>query len=227
MTHSYQIVTFDVYTALFDIENTLLPKIVDTLDATVDGLSLIRTWRTKQLEYALISNSLGGPRITFRVITRRSLDYALGRFGVDVGEAERDALVMAWDDLRPWPEANDVLSAVKTLGYSIGMLSNGDRESLSTLQQCVKEDFDYIFSSEQAGHYKPHPSVYALPLEKLGIHGSQILHVAGSTTDVHGTKSVGLTCYWSNRRGDLVLDAACKPDFEFEDLNGLVRMLRG
>jgi len=225
MNRPYQIITFDVYTALFDIENSLLPRVIDALGVGVDGLTLIRTWRAKQLEYALISNSLAGQRISFRVITGRSLDYALGRTGVDLTEVERDGLVMAWHDLQPWPEANDVLSTVKALGFSIGMLSNGDHAGLSALQQCVNEDFDYVFSSERAGHYKPHPSVYALPLEELGIDGPQILHVAGSTTDAHGTKSAGLPCYWSNRRGDLVLDAACKPDYEFGDLNGLIGVL--
>jgi len=225
MANSYQLITFDVYTALFDIETSLAPVVRDALGDSVDVSGLVRTWRSKQLEYALISNSLDQARISFRIITGRSLDYALGRAGVKIDEPGRASLVAAWDRLQPWPEADAVVSAVKAGGYQIGMLSNGDQDMLSALQNRLSVNFDYIFSTEQAGHYKPHPSVYILPAKALGIGAGQMLHVAGSPTDVHGTKSAGLPCYWSNRATELVLDPACAPDYEFEDLKSVLDIL--
>ncbi len=91
-SHHYQLITFDVYTALFDIEGSLAPLCREFLTEQVDVKELVRLWRQKQLEYTLM-----------------------------------------------------------------GMTSN------------------------------------------------QILHVAGSATDVIGAKAAGLQCAWSNRKQDKVL----------------------
>jgi hypothetical protein len=62
-THRYQFLTFDVYTALVDVEGSLAPALRQGLPPHVDALDLVRTWRRKQLEYALISNSLLDARL--------------------------------------------------------------------------------------------------------------------------------------------------------------------
>jgi 2-haloacid dehalogenase len=83
MAHNarYHLVTFDVYTALFDIENSLTPSVSQVLQ--LDGRNFVRGWRRKQLEYALLSNSLARGRLSFDVITRRALDDTLTRSQLD------------------------------------------------------------------------------------------------------------------------------------------------
>ncbi len=215
-----RLITFDVYTALFDIEGSLASVVASALG--VDGLALVRTWRGKQLEYALISNSLARDRVPFRLITRRALDYALARASLDAPDSTRENMVEAWNHLRPWPEAEEVLAALKSRGYPIAVLSNGDEAMLRTLLARLSTPFDHVFASDQAGYYKPHPSVYALPLKALDLAPQQVLHVAGSATDVTGAKSAGLRCAWSNRFGDRVWDVAYKADHEFRDLRGML-----
>ena len=48
MSHSLQLITFDVYTALFDVEGSLVPIINQTFGAPLEALALVRTWRSKQ-----------------------------------------------------------------------------------------------------------------------------------------------------------------------------------
>jgi 2-haloacid dehalogenase len=223
--HPYQLITFDVYTALFDVEASLTPVVDQILQARGDSLDLVRTWRQKQLEYALISNSLGRDRIPFRVITRRALDYALRRARLDPAEPDREQLVASWDALQLWPEAGQVLMTIKARGYRIGLLSNGDEAMLHELARRLPVRCDHIFAAEQAGYYKPHPGVYALPCQILGLRPDEILHVAGSAADVMGAKAAGLHCAWSNRRHDLVLDAKHGPDYEFETLRGMLDLI--
>jgi 2-haloacid dehalogenase len=222
---TYQLITFDVYTALFDIQGSLMPRVATIVDAEADAAQLVRTWRTKQLEYALISNSLGRGRVPWRTITARALDYTLGRAKLKIAQSKREELVAAWDELEPWPEANEVMAELRTRGYPIGLLSNGDASMLEALAQRLSIRPEHIFASEAAGHYKPHPSAYALPLDRLKIKPNDLLHVAGSPTDVLGTKSAGLPCAWSNRHGELVLDPGLKPDYEFADLRGILGLL--
>ena len=85
--------------------------------------------------------------------------------------------------------------------------------------------FDHVLSSETAGHYKPHPSVYALPTTALGIARSDIVHVAGSANDVLGAIAAGLRCIWSNRHADRLLDPAYPPTHEIPDLTGVADLV--
>ncbi|HKY53235.1 MAG TPA: haloacid dehalogenase type II [Anaerolineales bacterium] len=225
VSHRYQLITLDVYTALFDIEGSLVPVVQQLLKEQVDATELVHTWRQKQLEYALISNSLQQGRVPFAVITRRALDYTLSRVQMDLSDSSRQSLVAEWDRLQLWPEAAQVLSEVKKRGYAVGLLSNGDEAMLQALASRLPIKYDHIFASEPAGYYKPHPSIYELPLKFLGLTSDQVLHVAGSATDVMGTKAAGLPCAWSNRKQDRVLDSSYQADYEFANLLGLLKVI--
>ncbi len=221
----YKLITFDVYTALFDIESSLLPAMQAVVAPGIDSLPLVRTWRRKQLEYVLISNSLGRGRVPFWTITKRALDYTLTRAGVELDHSASEQLMACWLHLHLWPEAGAVLATVKARGYRMGLLSNGDTEMLQALADRLPLPVDYVFASEAAGQYKPHPSVYALPTAQLSLQAGDILHVAGSPTDVMGTKAAGLICAWSNRNGERVLDPTLDADHKFTDLTGLLSIV--
>ena len=221
----YRLVTFDVYTALFDIEASLTPAVATALGSRPEPLTFVRDWRRKQMEYVLISNSLEQARLSFESITRRALDDTLARANRDIPESTRADMVKAWRTLQPWPEASEALSAVKARGAAIGLLSNGDQSMLEALLPRLPPVVEYVFSTEQAGHYKPHPSVYALPLARLRLTASELLHVAGSVTDVLGTKAAGLPCVWSNRRREPLLDPNLAPDHEVPDLSRVPALL--
>jgi 2-haloacid dehalogenase len=221
----YRLVTFDVYSALFDYRSSLLPLLKDVLPEAVDHSALLQTWRSRQLELTLISNSLQRERISFRVATRLALDYALNRAKQPLPESTRRALVEAWDGLKPWPEAEEVLNVVQARHYPIAVLSNGDQAMLRVLMGTLSVGVDHFFASDHAGYYKPHPAIYLLPLKALGLEANQVLHVAGGANDVMGAKSAGLPCAWSNRNGDQVLDPTFSADYEFRDLRGLLGIL--
>ncbi len=221
----WALVTFDVYTALFDVEGSLAPRVTTALGGGSDGLAVVREWRRKQMECLLITNSIQQGRVPFETITRRALDDTLTRMRHVLPEPVRSDLVRAWRALEPWPEARDALVAIKARGYTMGLLSNGDEDMLQSLLRKLPVVFDHLFSSEEAGCYKPHPDVYALPLQRLQLKPHEILHVAGSVTDVIGTKASGFTCVWSNRRGEPLLDERYAPDHEVRDLSAVPALL--
>ncbi len=173
------LVTFDAYTALVDYERGLVPAVQRVCGGAVDAAQLARAWRSKQLEYAQISNSLNRERIPFRVLTRRALDYTLARAGVRIAAAQSAELEAAWDRLPLWPEAQATLAKLASRGYLLGLLSNGDVEMLHALVRGWGVEFDHVLASDQAGHYKPHPAIYALPTRILGFNRGEVLHVAG------------------------------------------------
>jgi 2-haloacid dehalogenase len=222
-----KLVTYDVYMALLDIEGSLVPVVQETLNLDADiATAFVRLWRTKQMERAAISNSLGKNRTSFRECTAISLNYCLGRRKPTLLPDTRRGLVLAWDTLKPWADADASIAAVKAKGYQTAILSNGDQNMLDTVASMFSPNtFDHILSSETAGHYKPHPSVYDLPTTVLGIAKENIVHVAGSSNDVLGTISAGIRCIWSNRHADQLLDPAYPPTHETSNLTSVVDLI--
>jgi 2-haloacid dehalogenase len=222
----YRLITLDVYTALFDLESSLGPRLAQAAGLELQvARRLANTWHVHQLTYYLISNSLTQGRVPGRLALRRALDVTLGEAQVDCPEPERDALVAAWDALDPWPETGEVLTVLSQRGYSLALLSNGDEASLRALAVRLPAPMAGIFAGDQAGVYKPHPALYALPLKALNLPAEAILHVAGSPGDTLGARAAGLDCYWSNRRRKLVYDPAFRATYEYPDLRGLLAIL--
>jgi 2-haloacid dehalogenase len=225
MSH-YRLITFDAYSALADQPSSLVPVISGILGlSSSDAAQVLQVWRAKQLERAALSNHLGKGRTSFRDCTRQALDYAAQRFKLTIDRERHAALVSAWDQLEPWPEAARAIAAVKAKGYRVAILSNGDEDMLRALADSFGIAFDHILSSQDCGYYKPHPSVYALPSSMLGIAAKDYLHVAGGANDALGAAAAGVDCYWSNRHGDFVLDLAYAPVFERTSLDDLPNVL--
>ena len=223
---AFKLVTFDVYMALIDIQGTMTPVVSELLDLSLEDASpTVRLWRAKQMERAAASNSLGKERTSFRECTRQALDYVLRLKGRRISDDVREQLVFAWDSIRPWPEACAVVAEVKQRGYRTAILSNGDQDMLDTLARAFGDDIEVVLSSETAGAYKPHPSVYELPMLMLNINTDEVLHVAGSYNDVLGARAFGMACYWSNRTADILLDPHYAPNYQGDNLHGVLDFL--
>jgi len=222
-----KLVIFDVYMALLDIEGSLKPVVQETLGLDADtATAFVRLWRTKQMERAAISNSLEKSRKSFRECTAMALDYCLGRYNLAPSPDTRHNLVFAWDTITPWPDADAAITAVKAKGCETAILSNGDQSMLEAVAHNFStRAFDHILSSESAGYYKPHPSVYNLPTTALSIAKEEIVHVAGSPNDVLGAIAAGMQCIWSNRYADLLLDPTYPPTYEIPNLIGVADLI--
>ena len=120
---SARLVTFDFYTALVDYEGSLLPAVRQVCGPSAEPVQILRAWRAKQLEGALLSNSLQRGRVPFRELTRRALIYSFAKAGQPLSKTCIDDLVSAWDGLSPWPEAKSTLAELKARGYAVGAFS--------------------------------------------------------------------------------------------------------
>lgn len=221
-----RLVTFDVYMALLDIQGTLTPLFAEACGVGDDRAgALVALWRARQMERAASSNSLAGAHTPFRDCTAMALDHVCRRHGLALSASRRTALIEAWGSLRPWPEADAALAAVRSRGLAIAILSNGDQATLEAVAAGFTTPFDHVLSAATAGHYKPHPAVYELPRARLGIPVEATLHVAGSANDVLGAIAFGMRCVWSNRGADVLLDPAFEPTHEIADLGALADLL--
>jgi 2-haloacid dehalogenase len=197
-------ITFDVFAALFDLKSSLIPglrRILSEHGSSVAAEDFYKIWRETQLRYSQINTLLSKGHVPFERLTEYSLVYAEKRFGVELAKPERQAMVRGWQELKPFPEVITTLQKVKDLGYRIALLSNGDRLALRELAGRLDVDFDAIFSAEDAGVYKPHPSIYKQAVTRWRSRPARVMHVAGSSTDATGAKCAGLVTAWVNRDG--------------------------
>jgi 2-haloacid dehalogenase len=130
-----------------------------------------------------------------------------------------------------WPAFADSSRALEYLKqhYKLVILSNVDRESFKASNARLQVDFDYIFTAQDIGFYKPNLRNFNYMIRKLGEaghHKHEILHTAESLFHDHGpANQAGLASAWIYRRraqkgfgATRPPDAMPKYDFRFASM---------
>ena len=85
---------------------------------------------------------------------------------------------------------------------------------------------DPILSIEDAGVYKPHPAVYRLANERLGLPAERILFVSANGWDAAGAAAFGFRTAWINRLGEPADHLPGSPDHVLPDLSSVPDLVR-
>jgi 2-haloacid dehalogenase len=96
------------------------------------------------------------------------------------------------------------------------ILSNVDRESFKGSNKLLQVDFDWIFTAQDIGSYKPSLKNFEYMISKLaaaGFNKNKILHTAESLLHDHApANKIGIASAWIHRRhGKEGFGAASKP----------------
>jgi len=213
---------FDAYGTLFDVHSAV-GQHKNRLGPQADQVSLL--WRSKQLEYTWL-RSLMGRHADFWQVTGDALDYALDAHAItDTGL--RDDLMQAYLALAPYPEVRTVLQTLKQHGMSCAILSNGSPQMLqAAVRSAQLEDLlDATLSIEDVGIYKPHPTVYQLAVDRLGVKADQISFQSSNAWDVVGAATFGMRVAWINRFGQRRERLTADPQAELRSLTELPAIL--
>jgi 2-haloacid dehalogenase len=108
----------------------------------------------------------------------------------------------------------DTLRRLKHAGLKTAILSNGTPEML---QQAVENAeigplLDAVLSVEEVGVYKPHPQVYQLAVDRLGIPREAISFQSANAWDAYAASAFGMRVVWCNRYGQKPERLPGKPD---------------
>ncbi len=155
---------FDAYGTLFDF-NSAVAYCRDEMDGKADALS--KMWREKQLQYTWL-RSLMGQYKDFWQVTGDALDYSMQSLEIH-NQALRNRLMSLFRILDVFPEVPSTLDRLKSAGIKTAILSNGSPEMLLSAVKGTGIDhlLDVVLSVEEAGIYKPHPSVYKIAVNSL------------------------------------------------------------
>ena len=213
---------FDAYGTLFDV-NAAAAQCRDALGGKADELSAL--WRTRQLEYTWL-RSLMQEYVEFWQVTGDGLDYALAVLGIE-DDALRQRLMDIYMRLDAYPEVKDVLTALKVGGFKTAILSNGSPKMLSSAVENagINEVLDDTFSVDSIGIYKPHPSVYQMAVDGLGVTPKRICFMSSNAWDAAAAANFGFRVVWVNRFGQPQERIPGDPEHEIKTLEALPRLL--
>jgi len=213
---------FDAYGTLFDYASAA-GRCRDVLGDKLDSLNTL--WRQKQLQYTWL-RALQGRHADFRQVTCDALDFALETLGL--GDAQLRARLMdLYLTLDAFPEVPEMLRRLKTAGMKTAILSNG---SPGMLDAAVRNAgigplLDAVLSVEAVGVYKPHPKVYQLAVDRLGIAAAAISFQSSNAWDAYAASAFGMQVVWCNRYEQRPERLPGKPDCEVASLAELPALI--
>src|ERR1700693_4663878 len=209
---------FDAYGTLFDV-NSAARSAQDSLGEKRQPLAEL--WRSKQLQYTWL-RGLAGRHADFWQVTADALDFALSTLKLEDATL-RARLMNLYLILSVYPEVPDTLKRLKTAGMKLAILSNGTPAMLAAAvaNAGITNMFDAILSVEEVKVYKPHPSVYGLACDRLGVAASHICFLSSNGWDAYSAKAFGFRTLWCNRFGQAPERIPETPDAQITTLAAL------
>jgi 2-haloacid dehalogenase len=213
---------FDAYGTLFDFA-AAAKGCRDVLGEGIDRLTAL--WREKQLQYTWL-RALQGRHADFWQITGDALDFAVETLAIEQ-PGLRDRLMGLYLTLEAFPEVPDVLARLKRANVRTAILSNGSPKMLDAVVNAAGLDalLDAVLSVEEVGVYKPHPKVYQLAVDRLGIPAAAIAFQSSNAWDAYAASAFGMQVVWCNRYGQRPERLPGAPDRIVKSLAELPRLV--
>jgi len=220
--HGIRACVFDAYGTLFDVA-AAARTCSGELGEKSSALSSL--WREKQLQYTWL-RALQGRHADFWQVTGEALDFALDTLQIG-GHGLRERLLDLYLTLGAFPEVRDTLTRLKQAGMRTAILSNGSPQMLKAAVEGARIPhlLDAVLSVEEVGIYKPHPRVYQLAVERLGLEAGAIAFQSSNAWDAWAASAFGMRVVWCNRYDQRPEKLPGRPDREIRSLAELPALL--
>lgn len=202
----------------FDVLETLLN--LDPLRARLEEIGqpaqLLQPWfmRFQRDSMAL---TLSGDFGTFESVARQALRTDTEHTAT---EEDIDYVLEGFGQLPAHPDAEPALRLLSEAGVRIGCLTVGSAENTTRFleQAGLARHVDQVITAEQAGIWKPAPSIYRVAAHQLGTSPGNMALVAVHAWDCHGAKRAGCLAGWCERLEGRYGDVFTAPDVSGPDL---------
>lgn len=184
---------FDVQGTATDFHSTVCDqarRISAGRHPEADWPEVVRRWRAGYFATLDGAERRGAAWVPVHSVYRRALDAVLEERGITLSGAERDELTLAWQRLKPWPDAVPGLTRLRT-AYTLATLSNADVSAVIGICKRAGLPFDAIFAAEMAEAFKPDPAVYRMAATYLGLDAGEIMMVASHKYDLRAAAGLG------------------------------------
>ena len=111
-------------------------------------------------------------------------------------EKERAFRQKAKGNVRPFPGAIRLLSALRRAGFKVGLVSSAPQENIDLIIGELGLDgvFDCIVSGREVSESKPSPQIYLLAADRLKASPADCLVIEDSTQGVSAARAAGMKC---------------------------------
>ncbi|OBK16630.1 haloacid dehalogenase type II [Mycobacterium asiaticum] len=209
---------FDVQGTATDFHSTVCDearRISAGRHPEVDWPDVVRRWRAEYFAALNAAPARSGTWVSVHTVYRRALDAILDDAGAgDLSGAEREELTLAWQRLRPWPDAIPGLNRLRTR-YTLATLSNADVSAVVNISKRAGLLWDAVFAAEMAGVFKPDPAAYRMAATYLGLQPDEIMMVASHKYDIRAAGRLGFGTAFVAR--PLEFGAGATADVAYED----------
>lgn len=181
----YKVLSFDCYGTLIDWE----AGIVENLKPLASKLNIVPEPDQILETHAIFEAQTQAkfPAMRYSILLAEVYKQIASAWGISVNSKDCE---LYGNSVGSWPVFEDSVRSLKILkeNFQLAILSNVDNFSFSKSNKNLEVEFDYIFTAEDVGTYKPNPKNFEFMLQNLsagGISKNQILHVAESLFHDH------------------------------------------
>lgn len=187
-------VIFDVFGTLVDWRTSIAREarqILGPLGIDLDWFAFADVWRARY-QPAMAEIRAGHlPFSKLDILHRRNLDFVLDHYAIDLDEATRRDLNLAWHRLDAWPDVAAGLRALRQR-FRVAPCSNGNISLMVDLARRNDFPWDAILGAELARDYKPKPGVYLSAANAFDLAPAETLMAAAHSSDLAAAAAAGL-----------------------------------
>ncbi|KAJ7347904.1 HAD-like domain-containing protein [Mycena albidolilacea] len=204
-----QALLFDVFGTTVDWHGSLIEELAalgNKYGVDGDWSAFSKIWRRGYIDHIQEIAQGGTGSLNVDELHRGVLEKMLESpewkfFGAVLDGEERDNLNNAWHRLRGWPDTTTGLCDLKK-EMIVGALSNGNTRLLIDMAKFTDLPWDFVFSSELFGSFKPDSKVYQGAIRHLSLEPQYCAMVAAHSWDLHGAAGVGMKTIYVKRAAE-------------------------
>ncbi|MCH7407244.1 haloacid dehalogenase type II [Belliella aquatica] len=209
---------------VFDVNETLLDmtQLKSAINSRLFHSSAFDIWFAYLLQYAWVE-SLTGKHRSFSEIAGATLGMTAEKLDCKITQSEINVLLSKIKTLPPHKDVIGGLVSFQELGIPMVALTNGSLETANAQMEYsgIGKFMKRIFSIDEVGYFKPHPSPYQFVLNELKLASSDVMMIACHPWDLLGAKRVGLQTCLIRRKGMPAYPFSEPVDLEIESLKDL------
>jgi FMN phosphatase YigB (HAD superfamily) len=228
MDRPYKVIFFDMDGTLVDYESDACHAFgkarehaLETYPDLVEKLTNDQFKRAREATYV----QYGDTGLPLKDWYRECMRIALEAADVfDIGLADRMGQLYGLFRNTALAVFEDALEVVPRLAgaYKLGLISNGSSR-IHKLQ--IAQFFVYSVYAREVGHEKPSPEIFHAAAKISGCRNGEMLYVGdGQYTDILGARNAGIKIVWINRARQGLLTGIPQPDYEIDNLRGLLKI---
>jgi 2-haloacid dehalogenase len=200
---------------VFDVNETLLDlsKLKPHFAETFGDAAVMSRWFAQLLQLSMIA-TITEQYHDFGVLAKEALFVTAKRQGVALSNEAKETIVQTLTQLEPHSDVKESLEHLKNAGFRLATLTNSPYHILQKQLSYagILSFFEQTISVDEVKLFKPHPKVYQMAAEKLGVQQNDLRLVAAHNWDTTGAIRAGCRAAFVARPGMVLGDLDERPD---------------